>query len=560
MVDVRIGRAKARLDELQTRIVGLAADTARRKPILHELKNAQRTLKRNREYLSSAVNAASSLAAELEVEPTREAWEGAVSVLQQQIEDLTNRQISMDAAPAMRSLLDDVSRRLHEGEGRGLADQVALDDPEIDLQLTVSEVRVGFGTRRAQLEGQPPPPEARAVSEQLEGARDRLARLIVLEENLESVKRYQRLVSKNEERVDQALPAADSRVLAELKQLEVQRRQFDDELLKLGADRAVLCQQLSILGEEAPDVIESRLAALLNGLGLAQDALPTAITRAQESESKARIRLGESRHRLVTTRREVARAEADVKRTTRSLGASGDLRWMGKALWPVQVPSDGVPLEEQLTVIGRAQKKIAAVIERLGTHRTQLAAIAAALRGIGRQLRGQDAEAVMYVRELELWFGDQFSEWFNSERVRKELLPEADDRITVDVRELQVRWLEKNSERSRPLEAFSSGEQAFAYTRARLGVLDQEIDRAPNRLIVLDEFGAFIAHDRLSGLVDYLRKRATDHPQDQVLVVLPLSHDYASEASSSVGKPKENLERLAKQIEERRFAVRVLAA
>ncbi|HEX5759581.1 MAG TPA: hypothetical protein VF121_10335 [Thermoanaerobaculia bacterium] len=559
-VEVIIRNHKVELERLQTRIVALAEEAARRRPILLELRNAQRTLKRNRLYLSSAVDTASSLAAELELAPTREALEAAVFAVRQQIDELTGRQISMHAAPAMRDLLDDVSRKLLDGEGRGLSDQIALDDPELDLQLTVSEVRVGIGTRRVQLEGQPPPPEARAVVEQLEDARSRLERLKAFEEGMDSVDRYRRLVGKNEERVDRALPAANPQVLAELQQLEARRRVIDNELLELATERAVLCQQLSILGGEAPDVIESRLTALLSDLDLARDALPTASAKAQEAEGKARLALGEARQRLAAIRRDVARAEADVKRTTRSLGASGALRWIGKALSSTRLPSDGAPLREQLEVIGHAHVTIAAVIERLGKHRTQHAAVASALRGIARQLRGQDAEAVMYVAELERWFGDQFSEWFNSESVRKELLPDADDQISVDVRQMEVRWLEKGRERSRPLEAFSSGEQAFAYTRARLGVLDQEIAKAPNRLIVLDEFGAFIAHDRLSVLVDYLRKRAADHPEDQVLVILPLSHDYASEAGSSVGKPRENLEHLAKQIEAQRFAVRVLAA
>ncbi len=558
-VDEKITTTRGELERLQNRIVALAEHAARRQPVLKELRNAQRTLRRNQDKLSSVLNTARTAAAQIELALTREALQAAAFKLGQQIEDLTNRQISMDAAPAMRVLLDEVSSRLLDGEGRGLADQVALEDPETDLQLTVAETRVGMVTRRGQLEGQPPPPDAKEVAEQLGQAQGQLERVTQLGQYVDSVDRYRRLVATNEQRVDQALSAANPRALAELQSLETRRRELDNALLELAADRAVLRQQLGNLGGEAPEVVESRLTAVLKQLGSAPDALAAAIEDARESERKARLRVEETRQRFATLRRDVARAEADVKRTTRNLGPSGDLRWVQVAAGLPSVLSDGARLEEQLLPIDRVRARVAATIERLGIHRTQLGAIGAALRGIGRQLRGQDPEAVEYVAELEKWFGSRFSEWFNSEKVRKELLPEADDRISVHVSQREVRWLEKGRGRSRPLEAFSSGEQAFAYTRARLAILDQNAAKAPNRLIVLDEFGAFIAHDRLSGLLSYLQERVKDHPNDQVLVILPLSHDYVSEARSSVGSEKENLERLAKQIESRGCAVRVLA-
>ncbi len=556
-VDSGVATVREQLDALRRRSLSLAGHAATRGSAIRELRNAQRTLRRNQSGLSTALNAARAAAAELQLDATVAACQAADVVLRQQIAELTKSQTVMDAAPAMRALLDEVSRELREGEGHGLADQIALDDPETGFQLTVTETRVGITTRRVQLEGQPPPPAAKEVSEHLTVAQHRLARVAQLAEALESVARHTRLAAANEQRVDRALSKANPGALAELQGLELQRRVLDQQLLELAAQRAVLRQQLGSLGEETTEAMESRLAAVLDELGSPHDTTPAAIDGARAFERAAHLTLEEARHRLASLRREVARAEAEVKRTTRKL-ASGQLRWLREALKSPTELDETAPLERQLAEIDRARARTELVIERLGKHRTQLAAIGSALRGIGRQLRGQDAEAVEYVPQLEKWFSLRFSEWFNADKVRRELLPEADDRISVDVRQREVRWLEKGHERSRPLEAFSSGEQAFAYTRARLAVLDEDAT-APNRLIVLDEFGAFIAHDRLSGLLSYLQGRVKEHPEDQVLVILPLSHDYAGEASSSVGGPKEGLERLAKQIESRRFAVRVLA-
>jgi hypothetical protein len=85
---------------------------------------------------------------------------------------------------------------------------------------------------------------------------------------------------------------------------------------------------------------------------------------------------------------------------------------------------------------------------------------------------------------------------------------------------------------TRPLQAFSSGEQALAYTRARLASLDRDDTLARNRLIALDEFGAFIAADGMRSLTTYLRDRRRALPQDQIVVVLPLSGDLKRATSA----------------------------
>jgi len=141
--------------------------------------------------------------------------------------------------------------------------------------------------------------------------------------------------------------------------------------------------------------------------------------------------------------------------------------------------------------------------------------------------------------------------------VRQELLPNAIGEIAVDVERREVTWTERDATRSRPLDAFSSGEQAFAYTRARLAVLDEQA-KPLNRLIALDEFGAFIAHDRLAGLLAYLRDRTRDHPEDQVVVILPLSRDYTQLASNALASEADAFGKLAEEIATRSYAVRLL--
>ena len=164
----------------------------------------------------------------------------------------------------------------------------------------------------------------------------------------------------------------------------------------------------------------------------------------------------------------------------------------------------------------------------------------------------------MYLEELKTWLGQHFSDWFSNERVRRELLPQAEGEIVVDLEKREVLWFEGEILRSRPLEAFSSGEQAFAYTRARLGLLDDEDNPPQNRLVVLDEFGAFIARDRLQQVFDVLEDRIPQHPTDQVVVILPLARDYEQLGKTALKTEQRGLQEMAEQVASKGYGVREL--
>ena len=119
-------------------------------------------------------------------------------------------------------------------------------------------------------------------------------------------------------------------------------------------------------------------------------------------------------------------------------------------------------------------------------------------------------------------------------------------------------WSENQARRSRPLAAFSSGEQAFAYTRARLALLDDPDLTVKNQLIVLDEFGAFIAQHLLRGMLDYLREWTGTRQGVRVLLILPLGRDYAQMAQDSIGDQAKRYEALAEHVDQHGYATRTI--
>jgi hypothetical protein len=233
------------------------------------------------------------------------------------------------------------------------------------------------------------------------------------------------------------------------------------------------------------------------------------------------------------------------------------LTWLRHSLSAADLSKTETP-QQLLATLDTARAVAVKAGDRLGDFRSQLNAVESALAGVARHLRGRDPETALYLPELQAWLGKRFSAWFNNPRVRQELLPMADRDVHVDVLGRQVVWQERGSTRSRPLEAFSSGHQAFAYTRARLAALDEDSTKPQNRLIALDEFGAFIAHDLLSGLLEYLRERAKERPDDQVVVILPLSRNYTELANTALPNEAQVLRQMAAQIADRSYAVRQL--
>lgn len=553
-VDARIRELTARRRDLDSQIKKAVIAA----PVQKELANARRTVGNNRKKLEDALRRSSTLAAKVGVDADDEAVAAFISDVEARILDMEAEQIALDAAPAMRNLLDQVAARLGTAEQEGLSAQVAIEDPETDLQLTVEESRSGMLVRRRLLEGQPPPPQAQQLAAALQSARAELEQLQALEGLLEMVARHERLVATNEERVRNALGQLPHDGASTARALEDRRSDVDDELLSLAGTRAGLVERMG--GPDARDreSLEAELGSLLRELGVERNELSDLRTLVEEQVPAARARSEASQTSLKELRREVSRAEAEINRAFAAIHKREDLAWLRRALAPDILAPPAESPEGKLEVLDAVRTHMDEVLDRLGDLRRQFAAVERALTGVARRLRGLDPEAVEYVGQVENWLGERFSEWFNNERVRRELLPRAEGDVVVELSTREVMWTEGGKDRTRPLEAFSSGEQAFAYTRARLGVLDDDEHRPPNRLIILDEFGAFIAHDRLAKLLEYLRERAAEHMEDQVVVVLPLARDYVGLQEGAMKREAQTFADRASQVESRGYVIREL--
>jgi hypothetical protein len=115
-----------------------------------------------------------------------------------------------------------------------------------------------------------------------------------------------------------------------------------------------------------------------------------------------------------------------------------------------------------------------------------------------------------------------------------------------------VTWGSNGSKTIRPIESFSTGEQAFAFTQARVLALEVRPENQ-DRLLVLDEFGAFVAANRRGQLAQFLASNKVRDRASQVVVILPLRANYAKELSETRGELRKLYEKRVKQIEDQGY-------
>lgn len=557
-IDTTIEETQRERDSIQAEMLDLAGHIAGADTLVRELSNARRTRDRNREHFSEALDLAAAIAADLNIEPTYEAVGNVIDELRGLEDNLNLQQMAIDAAPAMRNLLDRLTDQLSNAEDAGLSNEMAISLVENETKLTVSQTRAGMSTRRAELEGQPPPPQAKEVSERLADVRRRLEKARGASVALDEASRYRRLASGAEDRVDRALDAMDPDSVERLQDLDVQRRSTDEQLFELATRRASLRQQLGgLTGGDSIETVTARLQDILERSGVTIEELDATLEawqrRVAQAEEDATAAASESQ----AAKREFARANSEIRRAFVKLASEPTFEWLRRGMAMPQIATN-VSAEASVSIMHSMRLTLRAAIARLARYRGQLGGVQRGLTVLSEHLRGRNLSSQEYLDELEVYLGRRFSTWFNIDRVRSELLPRAEGAISIDLHRLQVVWMENGAEAVRPLEAFSSGDQAFAYTRARLGILDEQDQDSLNRLIVLDEFGAFIARDRLAGLMGYLQDRINEHPKDQVLVILPLTQDYSEQAASAVGSEAERLQQLVNEVTANGYAIREL--
>ncbi len=478
-----------------------------------QLLTAQRSFTRRLNALKRAEAAVQKASAELGIPADEAIVASGLEQLEAGRERLATERADLADVFALRGLVEDVARALAPAATGGLRARVVA---EINgQQLTAGALLEGVRQRRERLVVDAP------AVEQLD---KRLSQLEKRERDLRDL--GDQLASRDSK--TKKLNTAEEA----LKKLG----EDDDASADTAADRAAAlagAQRVEIELSSALGATERQRAQLGGGLSLEdlQSELDRSLAEASTSAAKVGDDLRAARGQLVAVedqldalvarrealgagRAEVTRVVEDQTRRLHAEGRHERLRELlgGHAPVPGHAPED---LAHAWLLVHQTEER---ALERFVRARGSLAELTTNITDLVQVIRDRQQSPPELDRVRRVY----------QERIQEELsdhevvaaLFDGGELTRVDLAQREVRWRTPDGEpRVRPFEAFSSGERAFAYVQARLAGAGQMIAR--NRVVAVDEFGAFLSGDRLVRLQQAVERQLAAGVVDQVIVVLP---------------------------------------
>lgn len=451
----------------------------------------------------------------------------AVAEFRAELRLLEEQRTSVDTDGLIVEIIDDVDPRLSSAEARGLGSAVvaAFDD----IEVSVSEMRSGLERRRSSISERP----SADASETLEKIR-------VLNSRMGAARavHYAMRMHGNAVRDFREVTGALRNLVAEVGGAN------DGEVATLQEEKSEVLDKLTAASIELGEV-NTRLEELRRG-GTAEE-LVARLESIGPSESLESItsELEEVNQNLLEAGHEVGFAEQDAGEARRTLqvveGAllqsvrrlhSTEMAWAAAIVGDLPEATDRLALQQRLQ---RFSASVRELFDRVVGVETDILALSAAMDVLSTRLASEstsdDLPRLRFMESLADWYEQRVARQLGAPELREVLFDNGTD-VSLSMRTLITSWTdETGSLHSRPLEAYSSGEHAFAYTRFQLEQV--AASSAENRAVFLDEFGAYVAHDRLSVLMSYVRSRVLGELADQIVLVLPLGAPPSGAAEAS---------------------------
>ena len=516
-----IGEIDRSLGELDRELAAASENTAAAREAQRKLKNAQKHADRMDERFQDSAMVVVRLSGEVGI---RDATDARVSELhaqtQGELDGLVTQLTLIHSAPDVADVADDLVERLDRAEQAGLSDDTIVDDKNMDVAYSVTQLREVLNEQSRRLRALPPPDEAGDVQSRISQHRqilttiDRLAKALIARRGAGEKARAAR--DRLAAAVDEVASSSEGDVDAIVTRRKTLMRQMQESV----AERADLIRARAEMGGGAtPEELRSQLDQLLNELRIQAEDLPSAyqVALTGKESTKTTVEALATEHRSAIQRAQAA--QQDLGRVTALLAEDPAFEWIRSSAAHL-LPSPEADPAVQAHLIEQILSAVQAMRDRITALQHQLSAADQSFKNTYEQLQHGGSQSDE-TRGIRSWFGQEVSGWFNLPQLLETVF-EHGNHVTVDLNEMAVRWNLDGSAMSRPLGAFSSGERAFAYTRAQLALIDSAPAPA-NRLIVLDEFGAFMAREWQHRLEQYLRERARDNAKDRTLLILPLT-------------------------------------
>ena len=514
-----------------------------------KLADGERLLRHRRSRLANLDREVEELATRQSVAADVAAVTGALTDSDTHLRELAARHRDLDGTSLVRELIGEITVPLETAQEHA-GDQILVKTS--DGGLTVSQTLAGVAQRREELAGQPQPAQMRELASRIDIANRRQEALRTLAGRLDELGRQQELVTQAQREAAAAAEHAEHASQAARRSRAANQAvgATQEALTKTHAELAAVQQQIGAAGVASKEDAEADLRAALTELDLGEAELLSAEGVARSALADADRALADLASSASSIRRRLTVRRTDVDLVLARLRESPRHSWLLNAT--VDLADSLANPEQRYSAFAQLRTAVLHASEaayKAADFLTGLAGIAEDFfADRGGSVRPDLVQPLRPAFEAVL--GHRLRETLNRKSIRDALFDGSDVvRIEPASRQLTLRDAEGN-ETYRPMEAFSSGERAFAFTQARIA--DLEPPGKPNRLLVLDEFGAFVAADRLPDLASFLADGVA-RVADQVLVILPLHVNYATEIGDTRGDLRRRYEDRLVQITDRGY-------
>ena len=548
-LDRQIDAAAQRVAEVESRYSELELGRRRDEALAAQIEGVEQAIKgRVRRAENARVRVAQEASAlGFADDEADDAVRGELARLRAERDDLTSQRDLIDSTPRVKQMVDDLSARLGTQRAHEIDDQIVAVLP--DASLTVRELRTGVASRQSELATYEPEPSSAALSDRIQRLTARIARLATLIEDLQKAARAEELVQESRQQLEalsQRLPDDEA---TEFRELEHELNEARASHLSLVEMRAVVRGKIGELGAGDMEGEARELEGLLGAFGVVADDLEALLgERAAElSDRLAEQKVAADAVTALRSRLELAQAEFDQAVVV--LSAGDDYKWLRAG--DIAVPSPDLDHEENSGRLSGLAAAAGELERHLDAGRGMLAELDGALDAWANR-RG-DERATPTGERVRSYYEKVFGELLSGEEIVEALFDNGKF-LALDLAAMAVTWRTEEGElRTRGLSSFSSGERAFAYTRTRLQSLKSE---AATTVVALDEFGAFLARDRLKQLVAFLEHEVIGSIADQVIIVLPLARDYEAELDQTTGPLHDEFTSRVQELEQSGYFVR----
>lgn len=517
-IEAKLGKLQPDIDKLEARRALYLPDASREAALLDEIKQLRRKQERQADKSHVAATKLSNTLADLQLSNVSE-----ITIARHQtsakLDELRHERELLITPPDLIALIRQLRMKLETVRGSSLDTEVVAKIGQRAVQTR--ELRDGLVQREQELARVEQQNFSAVIDANIQSLRNHLQHLVEAEKLQNDLMQKQRILAETEDSLRMKIAELNTNRSAEYQQVAEELQHLQQRELALIEERATLRSTKSILEEHGT---ADKLAAEIASVG---NSLPETTETFEEEQTRLTVywnRVQEAREELRQAKDALAAFERKLQDTLTLLNQGSDYAWLRAAVTN-QLPTMNDDRSVALEWLGRLKQAIWRFVELLTTLSNRTGRLKSALEFLAQNNTQEELNG--YLPVITVYYEQRFGMLLADPNVRHVLFDNGTF-MQLDLQEHVIIWKDANGETCRrPLEAFSSGERAFAHVLG--SILQQRQVTAQNHLLVLDEFGAFIEAGRIERLVRFLHDEVLQaEGVSAVVVILPLREQIPS--------------------------------